>query len=340
MVAIALVALVASWALTAGVRQYAERARVLDVPSERSSHTTPTPRGGGLAIAVVVLTSIALGWHADWLTGREAAAFALSAAVAAVGWADDHRPLPPGVRVAVHFGAAGGALLLLGGFPTLDVGPRPLALGILGQLLALFGIVWAINFFNFMDGIDGLAGAEATLVGAIGAAMLSAAGAPGLARIAVVIAGASAGFLLWNWPPARIFMGDVGSGMLGFLFGTLAVAGEKAGAVPVLVWVILLGAFIFDATVTLARRVSRGERWHAAHRSHAYQRALAAGRGHRPITLAVIGLDVALAALAVWGDLRREALPLAFVAATALVAATYLLVERRWPMRRRGGVRR
>jgi Fuc2NAc and GlcNAc transferase len=150
--------------------------------------------------------------------------------------------------------------------------------------------------------------------------------------VAFAIAAASGGFLAWNWAPAKIFMGDVGSGLLGFLFGTLAVASERAGGVPLLLWVLLLGVFVFDATVTLLRRVVRGERWYDAHRSHAYQRAVRAGWTHARVSSAVLLLTAVLGGLAAAAS-RRPGLALpGFLAGMALLAVVYLFVERRNPM--------
>ncbi len=175
-------------------------------------------------------------------------------------------------------------------------------LGLVGSLLAVVGIAWLTNLYNFMDGIDGLAAGEAVSVGLVGCGLLAFAGADGMALAALSLAAAAGGFGVFNWPPAKIFMGDVGSGLLGFAFGVLALASERAGAVPLMVWMMLLAAFIVDATATLIRRVVNGERWFEAHRSHAYQRAVQMGYSHRDVTLAVMGLNVllAIAATGVW----------------------------------------
>jgi Fuc2NAc and GlcNAc transferase len=241
-------------------------------------------------------------------------------------------------RAAVHFAAAAWALGWLGGLPALRYGAGSVPLGIAGAVLAAFGIVWSTNLYNFMDGIDGIAGAEAVTCGLFGGLLLGATGERGLAAAAFALAAASAGFLAWNWHPARIFMGDAGSYFLGFTFAVLAVASERAGAVPLLAWMVLLGVFVFDATATLVRRARRGERWHEAHRSHAYQRA-APTRAHHPrVSGAVAGVNLALASLAGLGTLHPAWLLAAVGAAALLLAALYLAVERRRPMyARRGG---
>jgi Fuc2NAc and GlcNAc transferase len=197
--------------------------------------------------------------------------------------------------------------------------------------LAVLGIVWATNLYNFMDGIDGLAGAEAASVGLLGAALL-APWNPSLAVVAALVAGSAAGFLPLNWAPARIFMGDVGSGFLGFLFAALAVASEHAGALPALIWLLLLGVFFADATITLLRRFVRGDRWYAPHRSHAYQRAVQGGWSHAGVSGAVLGLNAALGAMA-WWITREPGLLLPMLAAAGVIMAIlYLLLERWIPM--------
>ncbi len=182
-----------------------------------------------------------------------------------------------------------------------------------------------------MDGIDGLAAGESTVAGGV-AALLLMTTAPSVAWVAAVLAAASAGFLVWNWPPARLFMGDVGSGFIGFVFGVLAVAGERYSSMPALLWLVLLGPFVADATITLLRRMARGERWHAAHRSHAYQRAVQAGRSHRTVTLAMLALTVVSGMAAAIIERRPVLLLPVLLASIALLAGAYVAVERVHPM--------
>ncbi|HEU0080065.1 MAG TPA: hypothetical protein VFQ76_20630, partial [Longimicrobiaceae bacterium] len=204
--------------------------------------------------------------------------------------------------------------------------------GVGGALLAVVALVWLTNLYNFLDGIDGIAGGEAVAVGGVGGALLWAAGERGLAAVALVAAAAGAGFLVWNWQPARIFMGDVGSGFLGFLFGALAVASERVEGPPALVWILLLGVFVVDATLTLLRRAGRGERLHEAHRRHAYQRAVQSGLSHARVAGAVLAIDALLAALGAAAWLRPAwALP-GFAAGAAVLLLAYAGVERRRPM--------
>jgi Fuc2NAc and GlcNAc transferase len=193
------------------------------------------------------------------------------------------------------------------------------------------GIVWAVNLYNFMDGIDGLAAGEAVSVGAVAAVFLWLTGAPGLAALSLLLAAAAGGFLVWNWHPARIFMGDVGSGSLGYAFGVMTVASERAGAVPAAVWLLLLGVFFGDATLTVLRRLARGEPIFRAHRSHAYQRAPLAGLSHARVTSTVLLLNAVLALLAGAALLRPRLLLPAVGVAIAVLLVPYLRVERAVP---------
>jgi Fuc2NAc and GlcNAc transferase len=322
-----------AWALTWAVRHYALARDVLDHPNERSSHVVPTPRGGGVAIVLVTLAFEAGLGVAGWLSPGEALALAGGGvAVAAVGWWDDHGGVRASARAAVHFAAAAWALWWLGGLPELWVGTGRVTLGVAGAVLSAFGIVWSTNLYNFMDGIDGIAGGEAVTAALAGGVLLLAVGERGLGAVALVLMAASAGFLAWNWAPARIFMGDVGSYFLGFTFAVLAVASERAEAVPLLAWMILLGVFVFDATATLLRRLRRRERFFEAHRSHAYQRAARARGHHARVSGTVVALNLVLAALAAVGTLRPRWLLPAVGVGLLILAAAYVAVERRWPM--------
>ena len=281
---------VLSWAMTAWLRQYAIERGMVDVPNPRSSHRVATPRGGGGGI--VLATSAGLAWW-SWVTGSSALAVALSCGliVAAIGFVDDHRPVPALTRLIGHALAAIVAVFGLS-LDRFDPGTGSAALWIAGAAIAIIFVVWLINLTNFMDGIDGIAGVQTITVCAAGAA-LSQMLAPGtgLWFEPAVLGAASIGFLIWNWPPARVFMGDVGSGFVGFMVAILTLRAALVAPVLGWCWLILSGVFIVDATLTLARRTARGDRLFEAHRSHAYQH-LALAWGHRPVTLLVAAITV------------------------------------------------
>ncbi|MEJ2554188.1 MAG: glycosyltransferase family 4 protein [Gammaproteobacteria bacterium] len=292
-VAVLLAAGVAAAGLTGLSRTYALRRALLDIPNERSSHSVPTPRGGGLAIAVTLAAGMSVLGMAGVVQAKVVwALLGGGGLVAGIGWLDDHRHVPPRWRALVHAAAAVWAVVWLGGLSLLWLGGETWQVGWLGSLLAVIAIVWLINLYNFMDGIDALAGLEAVTAGLGAAALLWWAGNSGLAAAAALVAVCCVGFLWWNWPPARIFMGDVGSGLLGYCFAVLALAGEKSGDLPGAVWLILLAVFVLDATFTLIARVLRGERWYTAHRSHAYQRGVQLGCSHRRVSVAVGGINM------------------------------------------------
>jgi Fuc2NAc and GlcNAc transferase len=322
----------AAWWGTSLLRRYALGRSLVDIPNQRSSHSSPTPRGGGLAIVIVVLVGVALQVALGALD-REAGIGLLAGGglIALIGWIDDHRDVRARWRAMAQFAAAVWFVYWVGAPESLWLGVWSLPLGLAAPVLAVVGLVWLTNLFNFMDGIDGIAAGEAASVGAVGGLLLLASGAPGLAGTALLVAATSLGFLFWNWEPARIFMGDVGSGFLGFILGAVAIASDRAGAVPLLVWMLLLGVFVFDATVTLIRRLRR-ERFYEAHRRHAYQRAVAAGLSHRTVTMLVLALNALLSAFAGIAWARSDAAPIAALAVIGLLTFTYLLVERRHAM--------
>lgn len=291
---IAVLAGVASYFLTGWVRKLALSRGVLDIPNERSSHITPTPRGGG--VAVVAATTVGLGVLGAFHVLSTELLIAMAGgglAVAVVGYLDDRHQLSPRVRLAVHFGAALWALAWLGGLPPLRFGEITFTFGWGGYVLGALGIVWTLNLFNFMDGIDGIAASEAVFIVCSGAVLTAFSGNSGdVPGAGLVLGAACGGFLLWNWPPAKIFMGDAGSGYLGYGVAVLAVAAARESDVALLVWLILGGLFFIDATITLARRVARRERVHEAHRSHAYQWLARRWQSHLRVTLLTIAVNL------------------------------------------------
>ncbi len=306
------------------MRKYALNKEILDIPNARSSHNHPTPRGGGLPMAVLFITAVALFALAGVVPVRLAIALCGGGLlVAGIGWIDDKKQLSARLRIIIHFLAAVWSLCWLEGLPALNLGFTEFKLYWIGAFLATIGIVWMINLYNFMDGIDGIAGTETISVACAAGVFLFFNGFLPLAIVCGLLACSVAGFLVWNWPPAKIFMGDVGSGLLGFVFAVLAVASENSGALPLLVWWMLLGVFIVDATATLLRRIRRGERWTEAHRTHAYQLAVQAGYSHKQVAFAVIVLNVVLAGAAVVVSLWSRFLPVISV----LVALVLIIVR-------------
>jgi len=288
-----LLGFVVAFVATGWVRQYAIDRRLLDVPNVRSSHAVPTPRGGGLAMVLSFGILLLLQVLSDGLDSRLAFAVLPGVlAVAAVGLRDDHCNVSASRRLLVHAGAAVWAVYWLGGELTIPLPQGPLAIGWPGYVLILLAIMWFLNLFNFMDGIDGIAAAEAAFIAFAGAWLSNLSGQYDLVSVLLVLGAAALGFLVWNWPPAKIFMGDVGSGFLGAALGILGLAAVLADPNLLWSWLILPGVFVTDASVTLARRFLRGERWLEAHCCHAYQRA-ARRWGHARVTLGVLCINAA-----------------------------------------------
>jgi UDP-N-acetylmuramyl pentapeptide phosphotransferase/UDP-N-acetylglucosamine-1-phosphate transferase len=315
--------------LTRTVLQLLQERAILDHPNERSSHARPTPRGGGIAVVAVLLPSwllITLDTPAAdssfWLT------LAGIVALAGLSWIDDLRNLSAALRVACHAiivaivlaSLPAGALVFQGLLP-------PVADRIAAGLLW----IWFINLFNFMDGIDGISGVEAVAIG-LGLFLVAVTSAEGLrteSLLALAIAGIALGFLLWNWHPARLFLGDVGSVPLGFALGWLllqaAIAGYWAAAL------ILPLYYLADATITLARRAARGAKIWQAHREHFYQQAAAQGRDHAAISRDIAVANVALIGLAIVAERANTGLRLAAIAtALAIVALLLLRLSGAW----------
>ncbi len=323
-IAIVAVAFAVSSALTAGVRRYAIAIRMLDVPNPRSSHETPTPRGGGIAIvATVCLASAGLfaAGYLDWQVVAICCGPGLM--VALVGYADDRRDLSPGIRLLVHIIAA---LIAVGlAWPLPGVLAENSGFQALSALAIVVGIVWMINLYNFMDGIDGLAGSEAVFIfGAAALLIWLTGGSLQWVTLLGAAASAAAGFLWWNWPPARIFMGDVGSGYIGFLVGGFALLTWNDGQLPFATWLILASLFVADASVALVQRMIRREKWYAAHRSHAYQRLARSRLGHSGVTWLSWGWNLIVLAPAAYLSARMP--ELGIVLATAALSMSGILV--------------
>lgn len=252
--------------------------------------------------------------------------------IAVVGWADDRRGLSAGLRLAVHLAASIWALLWIRPLQ-LDVGVFNLQNSIWVYVLSALLIAWCTNLFNFMDGIDGIASTEAISCGLAIWFISGAVGGTLMAGLGLALASSVAGFLPMNWSPAKIFMGDVGSGYLGFTIGTLAVASGGLNGPPAWVWLTLLGVFVTDATLTLLRRILQRESWHEAHRTHVYQLAVQAGHSHRAVSTSVLVINVGLA-VACSGILGMDSPAFSIVAVFAVLVGSHALLYRLWSPQR------
>lgn len=285
-----LAAVVCAFAVTLTIHRNGSRISRLDIPNERSSHVTPTLRGGGISIVLVVLTTFIGLWLTNTMAPREVLSIGTgSLIVAVIGHLDDRGRLTSAKwRLFGHLVAAILIMIGLHGLPTLPVFGRTIDLGVTGSILGVLYLVWLLNLFNFMDGIDAITGVETFTTAVCGAYLMwDIAPTSQMWFAPLALAGATLGFLIFNWPPAKIFIGDVGSGFIGIILGALSIQAAYVASQLGWSWVILMGVFIVDATVTLIRRALRRERLHVAHRSHAYQHvAIHIGR-HAPVSLGV-----------------------------------------------------
>ncbi|MFN3751969.1 MAG: MraY family glycosyltransferase [Thiobacillus sp.] len=308
---VAAVAFLVCWfVLTALLRR--RHALPMDHPNARSLHATPTPRIGGIGLmAGVAVASV-------WLAGATLLPLMLGAlALAGVSLLDDVRGLPVRVRFLAHFVAAAGCLF---------------ALGLSGWALVAgtLAVVWMTNLYNFMDGANGLAGGMAVI--GFGALALAAwlGGAPDIAAFCAAIAAAALAFLYFNFPSARLFMGDAGSIPLGFLAATLGILGARQGVWPWLFPVLVFSPFIADASVTLARRALRGEKVWQAHRSHYYQRVVLLGASHRQLAVSAFALMLVMGGLAFVLRAWPQFSPTVLILSAVLYASIFLAIDRRW----------
>jgi len=306
----------ASLVLTGLLRRWLLARAILDRPNERSSHTAPTPRGGGIALLTVLLPAWAIAAPGHWPL------LLAALGLAGVGWWDDLKGLAPRPRLAAQIVAVGIGLWQL------DPIAHPVAQGLLPPALDLALAVllwlWFVNLFNFMDGIDGIAGVEAVSIG-LGVAViaLSLVGFADLAAPAIALVGAALGFLYWNWHPAKLFLGDVGSQALGYLIGFLLL--EMAGRGAWAASLILPLYFLVDATWTLGRRTAAGESILTAHAQHIYQRAVRLGRRHDEVVQPLLVANLALIGFALGAELGERAVALLGAGATVLVLIRRLL---------------
>jgi UDP-N-acetylmuramyl pentapeptide phosphotransferase/UDP-N-acetylglucosamine-1-phosphate transferase len=319
----ALVAFAVALAATPAVRFAAARSGMVDVPGPRSSHARATPRGGGLAVAAALGAAVLLQAPAPWGHDPAVSALLLGAAVAALlGLADDRFSLSAPWRLAVQSALATAFVVVAGGFERLPLpGPLQIPTGALGGAAAVVWIVAVMNFYNFLDGIDGLAALQGAVTG-LGIAL--AGWDPFASLLGAALAGGCAAFLVFNWSPARIFLGDAGSLLLGFSFAALPLLAPPAARPRAVFFVAMsLWLFLSDATFTLLRRFARGARWDEAHREHLYQRLVKAGATHRAVALAIGGGSLLLTAVALGGWRAGAALE----AAAALVALALFAAE-------------
>ncbi len=269
------------------IKNYAIKKSLVDIPNDRSSHSVATPHGGGIAIAITWFIGISYLYYMDDINSSLYLALMVGIIISVVSYFDDLYELSAKLRLLIQALVAFFGLYFLGGFESFTFGLFSIENQFFTNIFAFFMIIWFINLYNFLDGIDGYAGSEAAFLGLAGFLLFG--GAHFLVLVAAVL-----GFLIWNWHKAKIFMGDVGSTLLGYNIAIFTIYYANQEPLNLWIWIILFGLFWFDATLTLIRRYKNREKLSKAHRKHAYQRLTQAGWAHDRVVIYSILVNILL----------------------------------------------
>ena len=307
-----------SFALTYFIKEYAIKKSLVAEVNERSSHSVPTPHGGGIALAVTWFVGLVYMYVFGEIDTRLFYALLFGVIISVVSFFDDLYELSARLRLLVQTGVAAGGVFALGGLESVNFGFFAIENQIFTNVFAFFMIVWFINLYNFLDGINGYAGSEAVFLSVAGFLLFGA-------EHFLVLAVAVLGFLYWNYNKAKIFMGDVGSTLLGYNVAIFTLYYANVEASNLWMWIVLFGVFWFDATVTLVRRKLNGEKLSQAHKKHAYQRLTQAGWSHYKVTNYSIFLNIVIFSLVYFID----NIAVSFVLSMAVLFIAYMFVEKR-----------
>jgi Fuc2NAc and GlcNAc transferase len=276
-----------SFILTYLIKEYAIKKSLIAHVNERSSHTTPTPHGGGIAIAITWFIGLIYLYFTKQIDQTLFYALIVGVIVSMVSFFDDLFELSAKLRLIVQSLVSLFGLYALGGLDSIDFGLFSMDNQVFTNIFAFFMIIWFINLYNFLDGIDGYAGSEALFLALAGFALFGG-------NHFLVLAVAVLGFLIWNWHKAKIFMGDVGSTLLGYNIAVFTIYYANEESTNFWIWIILFGVFWFDATLTLYRRKKNGEKLSQAHKKHAYQRLTQSGWSHSKVVIVSIFINILL----------------------------------------------
>jgi len=282
-----LILLITSFLLTYYIKNYAIKKSLVASINERSSHTTPTPHGGGIAISITWFIGLSYLFITNQIDIELFSALLLGIVISVISFFDDIYELSPKFRLITQSLVAIGGLIFLGGFESLNFGFFEIENQIITNVFAFFMIIWFINLYNFLDGINGYAGSEAVFLSLAGLLIFGGAHF-GILAVAVL------GFLFWNWNKAKIFMGDVGSTLLGYNIAIFTIYYSNQESLNFWIWIILFSMYLFDATLTLIRRKLNGEKLTQAHKKHAYQRLTQSGWSHYKVTNYLILINIVL----------------------------------------------
>ena len=306
---------------TGVIEKVAARLGLIDYPVARSAHLNPKPSGGGIVIIGIFLLCTCFYYFFGHISDHIFYALLGTIPIAAVGLFDDLSRASLRLRLLTQFLAVFWVIFWFEGVPSIDFSlfeiANPWALMILGVI----SVVWLLNLYNFMDGIDALAATEVLFVNAMSSIFAIQIGDMTLALLSASLFAASAGFLVWNWPPAKLFMGDVGSSSIGFILGVLALASMHSGTLTAWTWLILLGVFVADSGVTLIVRFINKEKWHEGHSCHAYQNAARRWGSHEKVVVWMLIVNLIWLAPLSWLSFLypKNGFYICFVALTPLV---------------------
>jgi Fuc2NAc and GlcNAc transferase len=304
--------------------RYAVRNKIIVIPNERSLHDLPTPKGGGIAIVLTWYIGITILFFCGIIERNLFFALLSGILLAIVSLIDDINGLKPLIRLIIQFLTAILAFIFLGGLRPLIMPQININYDFLVYPAAIVGIVWFINLFNFMDGVDGFASTEAIIICSV---LLMVSGN----LINLLLISCVFGFLIWNWPKAKIFMGDVGSTQLGFILVVLGIYFHNIYKFSILNWIMLSSPFWFDATLTLYRRWRNGEKLSEAHRKHVYQRIVQSGFSHLKVNMCLIAINsFVLLMILIYREFKFLQIPLFFLTLFLYYRITRI-VDKRMP---------
>ena len=307
--------------LTYFIRFFALKNSLVAKVTERSSHTIPTPHGGGIAIALTWFFGLVYLFTCNKMDASLFYALMCGTLLSLVSYLDDVYELSPKLRLIVQALVSSAGLYALDGLSVIDLGFYTIENQVITNVVAFVAIMWCINLYNFLDGIDGYAGSEALFLALAGWFLFGG-------DYFLVLGASVGGFLVWNWYRAKIFMGDVGSTLLGYTVGIFALYYQNSGY-SIFIWVILFGLFWFDATLTLYRRYKNGEKLSQAHRKHAYQRAVQSGLRHDSVVLFGVGSNMILLILGYSALQNSQWLLMWFLLTLVLLYLLMKIVDRR-----------
>ena len=312
------VLLITSLLLTYFIKNYAIKKSLLAVVNERSSHTTPTPHGGGIAIATTWFIGLLYIYFNSYIDSTLFYALMLGLFISVVSFFDDIFELSAKLRLVIQSAVGVLALYTLGGLESIDFVVFTVENQIITNVFAFLLIVWFINLYNFLDGIDGYAGSEAIFLALAGFIFFGG-------NHFIILIVSVLGFLFWNWHKAKIFMGDVGSTLLGYNVAVFTLYYANQQSFNLWIWVILFGVFWFDATVTLIRRKRNGEKLSQAHKKHAYQRLTQSGYSHSKVVLLSIAINLLLFGIVYF----TTNIFIAFVLAIMVLSSTMVFIDKK-----------